>query len=70
MKLNEYINMLTELLNKEGNLEVKNALYPQCTVEAKVDYMRIPKDKRQSKIAFWSEYLDDIPQKGEKVIKV
>lgn len=70
MKLNEYINMLTELLNKHGNLEVKDRLYPQCNVDAKFGYMRIPKDKRQNPTAIWSEYNDKIEQQGEKIIVV
>ena len=70
MKLNEYINMLTELLNKEGNLEVKNGIYPQCRVSVEVAYMRIPKDKRETAIAFFLEGYSKPEQKGEKVIKV
>lgn len=68
MKLNEYINLLTELLNKEGNLEVKLGSYIQCTPNPGVRYMRI-NNKRQTKLDFWSSY--DLPeQKGEKVIRL
>jgi hypothetical protein len=68
MKLTEYIAMLTDLLNKHGDLEVKNSLYPRCSVDANIKFMRIPKDKRQTQIAFWSEYSDNPEQKGEKII--
>jgi hypothetical protein len=68
MKLNEYINMLIELLNQHGNLEVKHGVYPQCNVKAEVAYMRIPKDKRQSP-HFFNQW-DNPEQKGEKVIRV
>ena len=70
MKLNEYINMLTELLNSNGNIEVKHSIYPQCRVVAGVKFMRIPKDKRQTAIAYFREGYDNPDQKGEKVIAI
>lgn len=70
MKLTEYIAMLTELLNKHGDLTVKNSIYPQCTVTARLEYMRIPINKRQILYRFYHEGSDLPDQKGEKVIAV
>lgn len=70
MKLNEYINKLTEILNEHGNLEVKNNRFPQCDITVEVGYMYKATDKRIRGLRIWSKYSDKEENKGEKVVPV
>lgn len=69
MRVSEVIKILSDLKETNGDLEVKNFWNVYDIMNIEIRYLKIPKDKRNSKFTYWSKY--DAPElKGDKVISI
>ena len=59
MKLNEYINALTRLLNEHGNIDVKTTMVGRVyyAPEPKVGFLKLLQG-RESRHEFYMEFMD------------